>query len=59
METKRIVERLKEYQQARRMPGLQHFFSDLERGDETCDDMTTDAKKFIVCFIKRSVCIEC
>jgi hypothetical protein len=53
------VERLKEYQQARRMPALQHFVSDLEKGDETCDDMTTDAKCFILCFRKRDIWIKC
>jgi hypothetical protein len=44
------VERLKEYQQARRMPALQCIVSDLERGDETCADMMTAAKHFILCF---------
>jgi hypothetical protein len=28
-----------EYQQARQMPALQHFLSDLERRDETCADV--------------------
>jgi hypothetical protein len=51
-----FVERLKEYQQARRMPALQCFIFDLERKDETCADMMTDAKKFILCIRMRNVC---
>jgi len=42
------VERLKEYQWAKRIPALQHFVSDIERRDETCADMITDAKHFIL-----------
>jgi hypothetical protein len=49
------VERLKEYQQARRMPALQCFVSDRERGDETFADMMTDAKHFILFFRKRNI----
>ncbi len=32
------------YLQVRRMPTLQCFISDLERGDETCADMMPDAQ---------------
>ncbi len=41
------VERMKEYQRALRMPALQHFISDLERRDETCADILSDAKHFL------------
>jgi hypothetical protein len=51
-----FVERLKEYQQATPMPALQHFIFALERKDETCADMITDAKKFILCIRMRNVC---
>jgi hypothetical protein len=41
-----IVEK---YQQAARMAALQHFVSDIER-DETCTDILSDAKHFILYF---------
>ncbi len=59
VENETIVERLKEYQHAVRMPALQCFFSDLERGDETCADISSDAKRFILCFRKRNICSKC
>jgi hypothetical protein len=42
------VERLKEYQHARRIPALQRFISDLERRNKACADMITDAKHFVL-----------
>jgi hypothetical protein len=51
-----LEEKLKEYQQARQMPALQHFIFALERKDETCAHMMTDAKKFILCIRMRNVC---
>jgi hypothetical protein len=54
-----VVEGLKEYQQARRIPAWQCFVSDLERRDETCAYIMTDTKCFIVCFGRRSICTKC
>jgi hypothetical protein len=41
----KIVERLKEYQRAARIPALQCFVLTL-RKDETCVDVSSDAKRF-------------
>ena len=46
------AERMIEYQQALRMPALQCFILDLGRRDETCADILSDAKHFILCFRK-------
>jgi hypothetical protein len=50
------VERMKEYQRAARMPALQCFIPDLEIRDETCADILSDAKCFILCFEKKTFC---
>jgi hypothetical protein len=39
-----------EYQRAARMPTLQCFISDLEIRDETCADILSDAKHFVLGF---------
>jgi hypothetical protein len=38
---------MKEYQQAARRPALQCFISYLEGRDETCTDISSDAKHFL------------
>jgi hypothetical protein len=35
---------MKEYQQTARMTAMQHFISDLEERDETCADISSNAK---------------
>ncbi len=51
---------MKEYQQSTRMPGQQHFISDLEIRDETCADILSGAKHFILCFKKENIfCTGC
>jgi hypothetical protein len=45
-----------EYQRAVRMPAPQHFIFDLEGRDETCADILSDAKRFILCFKKETFC---
>jgi hypothetical protein len=59
LDTISIVERLTEYERAARMPALQHFNPDLEDGDETCADILSDAKCFILCFRKETFCTRC
>jgi hypothetical protein len=53
------VEQVKEYQQAGRIPALQCQVSNLERRDETCANMLTGAKCFILSFRKRNVSTKC
>ncbi len=45
------VEGMKEYQPAVRIAALQHFVSDIER-DETCSNISSDSKCFILYFKK-------
>jgi hypothetical protein len=42
-----------EHQQAARMPPVQHFILDLEERDETCADIFSDAKRFILCLKRK------
>jgi len=44
------VEWMKEYQRAARMAAVQNFISDLEKRDETCIDISSDAEQFILHF---------
>ena len=47
-----------EYQQAARMATLQCFISNLDERDETCADISSDAKQFILYFKKgKCLCI--
>jgi hypothetical protein len=46
---------MREYQPAARMAALQCFISDLER-DETCADILSDAKHFIL-YYKKGKCL--
>jgi hypothetical protein len=50
-----IVERMMECHRAARMPALQCFISDLEEKDETCADILSDTKCFILYFKKENI----
>ncbi len=50
-----FVDWMKEYQQAAIVPALQCFISDLERRDETCTDISPEAKCLILCFKKKNI----
>jgi len=47
-----------EYQRAARMPALQRFILDLEEGDETCADISSDAKHFIQYFRRKHFVLQ-
>jgi hypothetical protein len=51
-----VVEQLMEYQGAARLPALKCFILHLEERDETCADISSDAKHFIQCFKKKTFC---